>query len=519
MLKPPREKGVSVILFTLVCVTVIIPVIGLAIDGSIVFWAKAKLSTALDAAALAAGRSPSASASLVAQQYVYANLPPGWLGTSYASAPGASIDFPSSGTRRVSISASLTVPLHFARMVGFPITTVADTASSTRRNANVMLVLDRSGSMDIIGPDGNLVCNTMRASAATFVGFFTDGQDQLGLVSFNAFANVDFAFSTNFQSHNPNLASYLSDLTCGSNTASAEGLDLAYQQFIKLGSTAYSTTGALNVIVFMTDGFPNGVTIGPTALSSPNPASNYVPKNQTDDRYCVGTPSSMCDSTPATAAACQSSLSSGAPAGTIAQDAGGAFPTGSTDGLMPVYATGAAPTSTCASGNARSICNADTPPIAASTSCTFVASGLSWLRKDLAYISPQDIYGNSTINTAYMTQSGDLVPTGPYAGLGHRVDSPQAVVDASFNAADAEALKIISDTNFKPVIYVIGLGGAADMSSEAVFQRFLNRVANDSTSDRYNPNLPVGEFVYSPDDSQLESAFRQVASQILRLSK
>jgi hypothetical protein len=92
-------------------------------------------------------------------------------------------------------------------------------------------------------------------------------------------------------------------------------------------------------------------------------------------------------------------------------------------------------------------------------------------------------------------------------------------MDASFNTADAEALKIIQDTNFQPVIYVIGLGGAADMASEATFQRFLHRVANDSGSDRYNPNLPVGLFVYSPDDTQLQSAFRQVASQILRLSK
>jgi hypothetical protein len=228
----------------------------------------------------------------------------------------------------------------------------------------------------------------------------------------------------------------------------------------------------------------------------------------------------MCTSTPATTAACQTSLKT-AQAGTMVQDAGGTsgFPfTGSTNGFWPVY-NGSPPTSTCASGTTRAICNTSTPEISANSTCMFLSSGSGYIRKDLAYISPQDVYGNNTVNSSYMTQASDLVATGPYTGLGHRVDTPQAVMDASFNAADAEALKIIQDTNFQPVIYVIGLGGAADVASEASFLRFLNRVANVSASDRYNPNLPVGLFVYSPDDTQLQSAFRQVASQILRLSK
>ena len=513
-----RERGASIILFTVICVTIVIPIIGLAIDGSMLFWAKAKLTSALDAAALASGRSPTADPASVAQQYVYANLPVGWLGTSYITAPTAVVDFPTTSSRRVTVTASVSVPLHFLRIIGKSSSVVSDTASSTRRNTNVMLVLDRSGSMLITGPDGNVVCDTMKASAETFISFFSDGQDQLGLISFHAWANVDFPFNTHFQTASPNMTTILSDLQCGSNTASAQGLDLAYQQIKNLGPTAYASAGALNVIVFMTDGFPNGVTIGPGVSSN----SKYIPKDQADDRYCVGTPSSICTNTPATATACQTSLKSAA-AGTLAQWAGGTsgFPyTGTTAGLFPVYSSlSPPPTSHCASGSWRSICNTAEPTVSADSSCVFIQSGSTWIRKDLAYISTADIYGNATINTNYMTQSSDYVQTGPYTGLGHRVDTPQAVIDASFNAADAEALKIISDTTFQPVIYVIGLGGAADVASEDSFLRLLNRVANDSSSDRYNPNLPVGLFVYSPDDTQLQSAFRQVASQILRLSK
>jgi hypothetical protein len=118
-----------------------------------------------------------------------------------------------------------------------------------------------------------------------------------------------------------------------------------------------------------------------------------------------------------------------------------------------------------------------------------------------------------------MTQSADLV-TGVYAASGRmRIDTPQSVMDASFNSADAQALAIISDTNYQPTIYVIGLGGASDVADENAFQTFLKRVANDPSSSRYNPNLPTGLFVYSPDDTQLAAAFHQIASQILRLSK
>jgi hypothetical protein len=84
-----QERGISIILFTLVSILVLLPMIGLAIDGSILFWTKAKLTSALDAAALAAGRSPSIDPSFVAQQYVYANLPPGWLGCKYTAGPTA----------------------------------------------------------------------------------------------------------------------------------------------------------------------------------------------------------------------------------------------------------------------------------------------------------------------------------------------------------------------------------------------------------------------------------------------
>ena len=459
------------------------------------------------------------------QQYVYANFPPGWLGTSFTTVPTASIDYPNMGTRRVTVSASLSVPLHFLSIFGKKNATVSAVAGSSRRNTNVVLVLDRSGSMNMIGPDGAVVCDTMKASATTFVNYFSDGLDRLGLVSFQTWANVDFSLTTSFQSSTPNLTSVLSDLVCGANTSSAQALNVAYNHLKSLGSTAYATNGALNVIVFFTDGQPNGVTgyFPSKALADnryyANPAYGAGPTDMTGQIYT---------GMPATASQCQTSLASAAP-GTIVQGAGGevgAFATGMTEGIFQIPAT--APTSTCASGQVRAICNTTRPQITA-TGCYFVSAtsytnpwpiyGARAMRQDVAYIPLTDYYGNPTSNAAYMTSNSDLV-TGTYAGSGRmRVDIPQSLMDASFNAADAQALTILSDANYKPVIYTIGLGSANDIADENDFQNFLKRVANDPSSSRYNSSLATGMFVYSPDDTELAAAFHQVASQILRLSR
>jgi hypothetical protein len=149
--------------------------------------------------------------------------------------------------------------------------------------------------------------------------------------------------------------------------------------------------------------------------------------------------------------------------------------------------------------------------------------GSEAMRQDVAYIPATDFYGNSTdgymTNYPFVSPTNDWVSSGPYLNKGLRVDSPEAVDHASFNTADNQARAIYTDSNYKPVIYVIGLGGAADMPDPLILQRFCKRVANDPASDSYNPNGTTGMFVYSPDDAQLEAAFQTVASQILRLSK
>src|SRR6267378_166060 len=182
-----RQKGITVILLSMMIGTVIVPMVGLAIDGSILFMIKAKLQAAVDAAALAGGRSLSvglniatqtASCTAATQAYLNANFPNGWFGTTSPTVT-VSIAQTAFKTRTVTVQASVQSPLYFMRMLGLTASTVGAQGQASRRDVNLILVLDRSGSMQVAG-----VCGTMANSAISFVDKFTEGRDQLGLITF-----------------------------------------------------------------------------------------------------------------------------------------------------------------------------------------------------------------------------------------------------------------------------------------------------------------------------------------------
>ena len=204
-------------------------------------------------------------------------MPRWWAGRTYSSA--ISIDETQLHQRVVTLSVSVQVPLYFMRILGFSNSTVTANGQATRRDSNIVLVLDRSNSMN---NSGN--CSALVADAQIFVNNFVDGRDQLGLVTFQTGANVDYTPKLTFKSSNPSLNTTLGSLVCGGDTSTAQGLYLGYQQL-----KALNQPGALNVIVLFTDGQPNAI------------VANFAIKKQTDTRYDsnntsqqVSTPASGC---------------------------------------------------------------------------------------------------------------------------------------------------------------------------------------------------------------------------------
>ena len=475
------RRGIVVIMLSLMVSIVMLPLVGLAVDGSILYLVQAKLSAAVDAAALAAARSLSvgldlpsqtASATATAQSFFSANFPTGYWSTSNLSI-GISVAQTAFKTRTVTIQASVTVPLTFMRLLGQTGSTVAAQGQTSRRDVVMIVVMDRSSSMADAG-----VCGTMTAAAQNFVGYFSNGRDTIGLVTFMDGYNLTYAPTLDFASNSPSLTTVIGAVQCYGDTGTAGALNQAHAQLI-----AVNEPGALNLIVFFTDGHPNGI------------AANFPVKTSVDSRYdykntgtLVSTPASTCNTTTTIQ-------------GEIAEWSGEPAPsTGFTEGLFAI--TSASATTT-------------TEQVASGITGCGMSSDQSKMRRDIAYVPATDLYGNAT--TGYQSfASGDVYPVGnPYAGQ-IRVDTPTAVVTASVNAADNQATTIRNDATLVPTIYAIGLGGT---SAEPIDATFMERVSNDPRSPIYNSAKPAGEYVYSPTATDLAGAFQQVASQILRISQ
>lgn len=467
-------------LLTLMLVLVVIPMVGFAIDGGLAYMMETRLSAAVDSAALAGARSLSvgldiasqtASAQATITAYLNANFPPGLYGTTNFTSSSTILET-TYKTRTVTVNASVTYPMHFIQFLGIQTGQIVATGQSSRRDVNLILTMDRSGSM------AGTPCSEMKLAAQSFAADFTNGRDRLGLITFKASANLDYPPTLNFMTQNPSIVTVMGEINCAGNTGSAQALWMAYQQIL-----AVNQPGALNLIVYFTDGQPNGL------------SANYPVKTVADVRYdavqtstLVSTPPSGCKVSGSGTSYLSGVLSQGAPDGSTL---------GYTTGLFNNVGT--------------SISDTSDPTIGA-PGCAFPGANFNqvYVRRDIAYIPTMDSWGNATVGYKPVA----TYPAGnPYAGQ-MRVDEPLAVVYASTNAADSAGQRIRGDTTFTPVIYCIGLGGDGWIDHD-----FLARIANAPNSSSYNPAQAAGLYVYSPDASQIAAAFNSVASQILRLSQ
>jgi Flp pilus assembly protein TadG len=271
------ERGSALLLITLMLAIVVLPLVGLSIDGGVVYFAHARLVAAVDAAALAGARSlnvglefsdQKTNAESIAMKYFNANFPGGMLNTTLnaSNPPHALASESADHLRTVQVQGSLDVGLYFLRLLGNQTATISASASSSRRDVNLVLALDRSGSM-------GGVCEIMKSDAENFVSNWTNGRDTVGLVTFMGNAGVNYPSTRFFKSQTPSIIDTLKTLKCGNETGSAQALSLAHQQIMSVAEP-----GALNVIVFFTDGVPNGYTAGP-ATAGANPGFPVITGN------------------------------------------------------------------------------------------------------------------------------------------------------------------------------------------------------------------------------------------------
>jgi Mg-chelatase subunit ChlD len=442
------------------------PFVGLAIDVGLMFLAQSRLSAAADASTIAGAGALSrgsddttqrANAVSTANAYFYANFPSGYLETVNLQVSSvAATD--ATHLRSITTTASVDVPLIFMGMFHIATRTISVTSKSTRRDINIMVVMDRSGSLNTSYNGQPAACSPLKAAAVNFVDQFAETRDNVGLITFATSSNIDYAPSTTFKT---TVESYLNKVTCTGATSSAQALWQAYDQLVKLNQG-----GALNAILFFTDGRPTAVT---------------------EDFPLAG--------------ACATHGISNPRRGVLTLGYDSNNNPSSAMGLYNWAAPGPPPLAS------------DLTVISDKTSCAF-SSNQANVASDLSYAPVTDIWGNSLTTTGYRSVT--------HTGSGLTVSNAQNVENFATNAADHAGLRIrrgdadLAQANQSlsgVVIYAIGYGGDVD-------NLLLQRISNDPT---LNPN-PVaagntGRYYNAPTTSDLNQAFMQVASEMLRIAQ
>ena len=560
-----RQKGFAVLL-TALCLLMVIPTVGLAIDAGFLYAIRAKLQASVDAGALAAARSLSVGLTIAAQEqsaknraaaFFDANFPAGFLMTSNKQ---VTVNVWESGerTRSVKVAASVTAPIFFMRVLGFHGSTVVAEGQASRRDVNLVLVLDRSGSME-----NSNSCDDMRNAAVYFSNQFANQRDRLAMITFASSWYRAYSPTKNFK-NSPTLESKISAIACDGGTATAPSLWNAY----KMLHDEINEPGALNIIVFFSDGRP-------TAFSA-----NFPVKKKSDDRYGYG----GSDASKGDGGFSTSSVYAGMPPSNCKDLEGDKYdrrasdtsprytaPNWNLNWTPPGYRSDYIPTAyypwvpapaanddkipgmVITSGNGKigscSGCSGTTgttwgvfveqaksqsdhnstfaPVIMNTTSGCRFADNNTYFRRDIAYVPDNDNYGNS-----FWGQQGYSNPAAyPASNTAYpgkiRVDQPDALATAARNVADNAARRIREDAlggDYGVVVYAIGLGipepPPAGMANIApADHEFMRRISNDPASPIFESSKPIGLYEFAPDNTKLNLAFARIASEILRIAQ
>lgn len=522
-----REKGVVLLLGTL-SIPVLVSMMGMGIDASIMYSVKSRIQLAADGASLAAARALSigltteaqaASAQANAENWFNRNFPPGTFGVSNITLdePQVYDDPDEPMIRHVVVTAAANAPSYFMRYWGYDSTRILSTSRATRRDSVIMMVLDRSGSMNTGGATD--ACTLMKRAAKQFTGMFSAQRDRIGLISFSDTVHLASPPSLNFQTvlgysnTSGSAAGAIDTISCANTTGTPAAEIIGYNELFKIG-----LPGALNVLLVFTDGEPNTLVLDATGYS--NQPNGLLADNATC-RDSAARPVNA-------GASPRGDFSVNPPNWTAAIDLGSTnfFQYNSespniTGSSLPRGPFGSLSNgsvwfkfwATSSAGNYNS--GGLSPSGCSGTVGATNSKGIEWL--------PQtDVFGNPLNITAYRPLSSATLD-----GQSRYRSTSDNFIRASYNATAGAASRarttrnLWDGRNFPGVyVYAIGLG--------SVNHELLQRVANDPSPEAngvygaftdYDATQPQGAYVWAQDSTRLSQAFARIASFILRLSQ
>ena len=515
-----NESGVILLLGTM-ALPVLVSMMGLGIDASLLYTMKSRLQLATDGAALAAARALSIGLTTAVQadsarnnatNWFYRNFPAGEMGSSNTIVPQPLVfDDPVNPlVRHVVVTASSTSPSYFMRFWGHTGSSIASNSEATRRDSVIMMVLDRSGSMQNSGS-----CTPMKDAAKQFTGMFAPQRDRIGMITFNMASYISQSPTLNFRTQlgfsnsgeSPATGTgQIDTITCTGGTGTAGATILGYNELYKTG-----LPGALNVLMLFTDGLPTALTFDFRNGTSPQGILANASNCQDSLNRSVNSSASPRGNMYTNPRAWTNGMSMGTgswladvPSGPIAVVYGDPQPLHiwGIDYRAPSNAAGDTYLGATAPG-----CGVEN-----------ITNARAGIDANMEFFPATDAFGNplagyNTLNYS----SGRISQT--------NANLQAAALNASANAASrARTARNLPDGRNFPgtVIYAIGLG--------AVNHAFLQRVANDGAADDsgnsyystfsgVDTSQPTGNYVYANNSNALGPAFSQIASFILRLSQ
>ena len=251
-----NDKGQVLIIFAL-ALPLLVLFTAMAVDMGLIYVTKAKLSKAVDAACLTGVKN-------LSQGQTTANsLATDMFNANFGVNPPTPTFTWTTGTATTPVSlqvnATATVNTYFMKYLpNFATWSLSDSATATRSNLVMSLILDRSGSMSSDGGG-----TALQTAVPNFVSDFVNGTDHIALISFASNASVDVALTSQFLSpidsavQNLNFSGGTFGTGAGTNiysTTDGPPLSMADNQ-----NSSISYVQETKVIVYFTDGLMNTI--------------------------------------------------------------------------------------------------------------------------------------------------------------------------------------------------------------------------------------------------------------------
>jgi Flp pilus assembly protein TadG len=480
-LEKRKRKGVVMLLFTMMMLFIILPAVGLAVDAGVMFAIKAKMQSAADGAALSAARSLSRGYTFSSQQTAAAatalkfyriNIENGFLGLNSAADPVVTFPDTQINTMAVRVEVQVSAPTYFMRILGPSSMTLRTHGQVSRRFVNLVLVLDRSTSLQLSGS-----CTPMKTGATEFTQAFVNGTDNLALVTFGTSYRLDFDLANDFlaRASPNNIPAMISNLNCSGFTNASSGYSKAAARLIQ-----FNQPGALNVMVFFTDGLPTAVHLPAIPITSTTTCVNTSTRN--------GVVNFLNSTTYGVNIANEPNAPGSVPSNEYNR------PVDDTDIENDTTAGYSNPNNDgCAFKTNTTGLSSDTNRLTLPGSANFV-----------------DYFGNSLTGSMPVTTGG----TSPNHYISLSATNIENISTNALISASTRYRQLAATNGLSLTTFAIGLGNTTNPPDADL----LKKVSNDPTSPSYNSTYPSGKMVYASNNDELHAAFARLASEILRIT-